>query len=80
MNNHIRKNNIYFDSMRSMDQITRFDIKTDSEAIKERAQLCSIRPGARVLDAGCFSGKVSVMIVEKPLFVPVPRTHITKLV
>jgi SAM-dependent methyltransferase len=64
MNNHMRKENIYFDSMKSKDQITRLDIKTDSEAIKERAQLCGIGPGARVLDAGCFSGKVSSILNE----------------
>lgn len=42
--------------MDSEDESVRLDIKTDPEAVKRQAKWCGIRPGMRVLDAGCGSG------------------------
>ncbi|MCU0822010.1 MAG: class I SAM-dependent methyltransferase [Spirochaetes bacterium] len=60
----MQTSNIYLDAMKDRDQIKRLDIKTDPAAIKERARSCGIGPGARVLDVGCVSGKVSSILHE----------------
>ncbi len=58
----MKPTNIYLDSMKDQDQIRRLDIKTDPDAVKERALWCGIGPGSRVLDVGCVSGKVSSIL------------------
>ncbi len=42
--------------MDSEDENIRLDMKTDSAAVREQATWCGIRPGMRVLDAGCGPG------------------------
>lgn len=58
------KPNIYLDAMKDKDQIVRLDIKTDREAIIERARWCGIGPGAKLLEVGCVSGKTSSILHE----------------
>lgn len=50
--------------MEHADEAYRLDIKTDPEAVRAQALLCGIRPGARVLDVGCGSGKASSVLHE----------------
>jgi len=45
--------------MESEHEAFRLDIKTDPDAVIKQAELCGIGPGARVLDAGCGSGKTT---------------------
>ena len=42
--------------MDSKEENIRLDIKTDSEAVRKQAGWCGVKPGMRVLDAGCGSG------------------------
>ncbi len=56
----MKKSNIYL--MENSDEALRLDIKTNPEAIQERARWCGIGPGARVLDVGCGSGKTSSIL------------------
>jgi ubiquinone/menaquinone biosynthesis C-methylase UbiE len=50
--------------MEDPQEAVRLVIKTDPEAIKKQAQWCGIGPGARVLDVGCGSGKVTSILHE----------------
>jgi SAM-dependent methyltransferase len=52
--------NVYL--MENDEEEKRLDIKTDPEAVKKQALWCGIGPGARVLDAGCGSGKTTSVI------------------
>ncbi len=45
--------------MEDPEEAVRLDIKMDAEAVRKQALMCGIFPGARVLDAGCGSGKAS---------------------
>jgi len=40
----------------------RLDVKTDPDAVRKQAQICGIGAGARVLDAGCGSGKTTAVL------------------
>jgi SAM-dependent methyltransferase len=48
----------------NLDDIARLEIKTDPEAVREQAQWCGLKPGLRVLDAGCGPGKVTAILSE----------------
>jgi len=48
--------------MENPDEAIRLDIKTDPDAVRKQALLCGIRAGARVLDAGCGSGKTTAVL------------------
>jgi len=45
--------------MENIEEAVRLEIKTDPEAVRRQAEWCGIRPGLRVLDAGCGPGKVT---------------------
>jgi SAM-dependent methyltransferase len=42
----------------------RLDMKTDSIAVRRQALWCGVKPGMRILDAGCGSGKTTMIIRE----------------
>ena len=50
--------------MEHPDEALRLDIKTDPEAVKKQAYWCGLKPGMRVLDAGCGSGKVTYILYK----------------
>jgi ubiquinone/menaquinone biosynthesis C-methylase UbiE len=42
----------------------RLEVKTDPDAVRKQAQICGIGAGARVLDAGCGSGKTTDILYD----------------
>lgn len=50
--------------MEDPEEAVRLDIKTDLGEVRRQALLCGIHPGARVLDAGCGSGKTTTILHE----------------
>jgi SAM-dependent methyltransferase len=48
--------------MESKEETFRLDIKTNPDAVRQEAAWCGIKPGMRVLDAGCGSGKTSSIL------------------
>jgi SAM-dependent methyltransferase len=50
--------------MKSEEEAIRLDVKTDPLAVRKQALWCGIKPGMRVLDAGCGSGKTTMIINE----------------
>jgi len=50
--------------MEDSGEIIRLETKTDPEAIRRDAAWCGLRPGLRVLDVGCGSGKGSSLLHE----------------
>lgn len=50
--------------MENLEEALRLEIKTDPEAVREQALWCGLKPGLRVLDAGCGPGKVSAILYE----------------
>jgi SAM-dependent methyltransferase len=50
--------------MEDPEEAVRLDIKTDRDEVRMQAGLCGIHPGARVLDAGCGSGKTTTVLLE----------------
>jgi len=50
--------------MDSGEENIRLDIKTDPEAVRKQAGWCGIRPGMRVLDAGCGSGITTSILYD----------------
>ncbi len=50
--------------MENPDEILRLDIKTDPRSVREQAAWCGIRPGFRVLDAGCGPGTTTATLYE----------------
>lgn len=50
--------------MENSEEAIRLDIKTDPEAVRRQAIWCGVKPGLRVLDVGCGSGKTSSILRE----------------
>jgi SAM-dependent methyltransferase len=50
--------------MSSEDEAIRLDVKTDPAALRRQALWCGVKPGMRILDAGCGSGKTTMLIHE----------------
>jgi len=51
--------------MENDEEAFRLDIKTNPEAVLKEARWCGLRPGMRVLDAGCGPGKVTSILKEQ---------------
>jgi len=50
--------------MENLEEILRLEVKTDPEAVRKQATWCGLKPGLRVLDAGCGPGKVTAILYE----------------
>jgi len=50
--------------MEDIEEILRLETKTDLEATRKQAEWCGLRPGLRVLDAGCGTGLVTSILHE----------------
>jgi len=50
--------------MDSEEENIRLDIKTDSKAVRKQAMWCGIKPGMRVLDAGCGPGITTSILYD----------------
>lgn len=50
--------------MENFEESIRLEIKTDPAAVLEQARWCGLKPGMRVLDAGCGPGKVTSILKE----------------
>ncbi len=50
--------------MESAQETYRLEIKTDPEAVRQQAVWCGVKPGLRVLDAGCGPGKTTAILHE----------------
>ncbi len=50
--------------MENLEEATRLEIKTDPEAVRKQAIWCGLKPGLRVLDAGCGTGKITSILHE----------------
>ncbi|OPY82764.1 MAG: hypothetical protein A4E71_03108 [Smithella sp. PtaU1.Bin162] len=50
--------------MESEDEVIRLDIKTDPITLRKQALWCGVKPGMRILDAGCGSGKTTMLLHE----------------
>jgi SAM-dependent methyltransferase len=48
--------------MENLEEALRLEIKTDPEVIKDQARWCGLRPGLRLLDAGCGPGKTTAIL------------------
>ncbi len=48
--------------MENLEETLRLEFKTDAERVKQQARWCGVRPGLRILDAGCGPGKTSSII------------------
>ena len=50
--------------MENLEEAIRLEIKTDPEAVRKQALWCDLKPGLRVLDAGCGPGKITSILHE----------------
>jgi SAM-dependent methyltransferase len=50
--------------MENGNESVRLDVKTDPESVRRQALWCGVKPGMRVLDLGCGSGKVTSILCE----------------
>lgn len=50
--------------MENQEEAIRLELKTNREAVIEEALWCGVRPGMRVLDAGCGSGKTTSILYD----------------
>jgi SAM-dependent methyltransferase len=50
--------------MENLEESIRLEVKTDPDAVKKQALWCGVKPGMRVLDAGCGPGKTSSILHE----------------
>jgi SAM-dependent methyltransferase len=54
----------YIYLMENVEESIRLEVKTDPEATRKQAAWCGMKPGMRVLDAGCGPGKTSAILYE----------------
>lgn len=64
MKKHPREQKEYPYLFESPDELVRLEIKTDLEAVRKEAIWCEVKPGMRVLDVGCGTGKTSCLLHE----------------
>ncbi len=57
-------NNVNAYLMENPDEEVRLEWKTDPETMQRQATWCGIKPGMRVLDAGCGTGKTSKLLYD----------------
>jgi len=50
--------------MENPEEAIRLDVKTDTDAVRRQAAWCGVKPGMRVLDLGCGSGKTASILLE----------------
>ena len=50
--------------MENLEETFRLETKTDRNAVREQAEWCGIKPGMRILDAGCGPGLVTSILNE----------------
>lgn len=50
--------------MESDDEITRLELKTGVEEVRRHAEWCGLKPGLRVLDLGCGTGKTTEVLFD----------------
>ena len=50
--------------MENTEEIVRLELKTDPEAVRKQALWCGLKPGLRVLDVGCGTGKITSILHE----------------
>ena len=50
--------------MENMEEAVRLDRKTDPAEVRRQAAWCGLKPGLRVLDAGCGPGRISAILNE----------------
>lgn len=50
--------------MDNIDESLRLEIKTDPDAVRQQAAWCGVKPGLRVLDAGCGPGLTTSILHE----------------
>ncbi|MBW1863299.1 MAG: class I SAM-dependent methyltransferase [Deltaproteobacteria bacterium] len=48
--------------MENLEEVIRLEIKTDPDTVRKQALWCGLRPGLRVLDVGCGTGKVTSIL------------------
>jgi SAM-dependent methyltransferase len=48
--------------MENNEEAIRLDLKTDPDLVRKQALWCGVRPGLRVLDLGCGSGKTTAVL------------------
>ena len=48
--------------MENLEESLRLEVKTNPEAVRGQSQWCGLKPGMRVLDAGCGPGKVTSIL------------------
>lgn len=56
--------NAHFYLMENLDEETRLEWKTDPGRVRSQAGWCGIKPGMRVLDAGCGTGKTTSILFD----------------
>ncbi len=50
--------------MENVEESIRLEVKTDPETFRQQALWGGVRPGMRVLDAGCGPGKTTALLHE----------------
>ena len=48
--------------MENTEEIIRLELKTDPEAVRKQALWCGLKPGLRILDVGCGTGKITSVL------------------